>query len=262
MTVPHYIITALELWFSQGEHMENPLFLTAYLCFCQWHFTLVSLFIWTTTIFQMAIMVRLQLVLTSWFHIAGNKTEWQPRGCLYVLYIHHPHAHHVYCTSIWMHIDPLYRRASLAQTTQETIPFTTEAFSVYGFLLMCSLAFLRSASSLGRLLGENRLCLLRHTSKRALLRKGKVLREPADCIPIMHCCLLDRTTLANIECSECGHHAGLDKALVWLDTGLEDLISFGCFLPWSNTSPAAGGPIYSNPAHDDETEPKNTFTHS
>lgn len=115
----------------------------------------------------------------------------------------------------------LYRRVSLAQTTQETIPFTTVAFSVYGFLLMCSLAFLRSALSLGRLLGENRLCLLRHTSKRALLRKGKVLREPADCIPIMHCCLLDRTTLANIQRCDCGHHAGLDKALVRFDTGLE-----------------------------------------
>lgn len=90
--------------------------------------------------------------------------------------------------------------ASLAQTTQETVPFTTVAFSFYGFLLMCSLAFLCRAPSLRRpWFGENRLCLLQHTSKRALLRNGgKVLGEPADCIPIMHRCLLDSSRQGNV----------------------------------------------------------------
>lgn len=89
--------------------------------------------------------------------------------------------------------------AFLAPITQETIPFTTVAFSFYGFLLMCSLVFLCWASSPRRLWsGENCLCLLQHTSKRALLRKGKVLRELADCLPIMHHCLLDRTIFREI----------------------------------------------------------------
>ena len=99
--------------------------------------------------------------------------------------------------------------ASLAQTTQETIPFTTVAFSFYGFLLMCSLVFLCWASSPRRLWsGENCLCLLQHTSKRALLRKGKVLREPADCLPIMHRCLLDRTIFREIYST-----VGMDNTL-------------------------------------------------
>lgn len=64
---------------------------------------------------------------------------------------------------------------------------------------MCSLVFLCWALSPRRLWsGENCLCLLQHTSKRSLLRKGRVLREPADCLPIMHCCLLDRTIFREI----------------------------------------------------------------
>lgn len=108
------------------------------------------------------------------------------RGFHHILYILRTHAFTV-------------DSASLPQTTQETIPFTTVAFSFYGFLLMCSLAFLCWALSPRRQWsGENSLCLLQHTSKRALLCKGKVLREPADCLPIMHCCLLDRTIFRGI----------------------------------------------------------------
>lgn len=146
--------------------------------------------------------------------------------CRYSTYIH------TMCTSSWMHMDKCtVDRASLVQTTQETIPFTTVAFSFYGFLLMCSLAFLCWASSLRRLwLGENCLCLLQHTSKRALLRKGKVLREPADCIPIMHHCLLKGTRQGNIKCSGYGQHTGPDKTLVWFDNGLQNTSTFGGFL--------------------------------
>lgn len=90
--------------------------------------------------------------------------------------------------------------ASWVQTAQETIPFTTVTFSFRGFLLMCSLALLCWASSLRRWwMGEIGPCLLQHTSKKARLRKARVLRGPADCIPIMHHCLLDRSSLGNIN---------------------------------------------------------------
>lgn len=76
---------------------------------------------------------------------------------------------------------------------------------------MCSLAFLCRAPFLRRLwFGENRLCLLQHTSKRALLRNGgKVLGEPADCIPIMHRCLLDSSRQGNVSCSGRGQGSSL-----------------------------------------------------
>lgn len=65
---------------------------------------------------------------------------------------------------------------------------------------MCSLVFLCWASSLQRRwLGENRLCLLQLTSKSASIRTGKILREPADWLPIMHCCFLDRTIFWEIQ---------------------------------------------------------------
>lgn len=64
--------------------------------------------------------------------------------------------------------------ASPAQTTQETIPFTTVTFSYHGSHLMCSLALLCWASSLRRWwMGEICPCLLQHTSKEAPLCKGK-----------------------------------------------------------------------------------------
>lgn len=83
------------------------------------------------------------------------------------------------------------------------------SISVYGFLLMCSLVFLCWALSPRRLWsGENCLCLLQHTSKRALLRKEKVLGEPTDCLPIMHRCILDRTIFREIYSA-----AGMDNTL-------------------------------------------------
>lgn len=130
-------------------------------------------------------------------------------GGLHILYILFTHTHNIYMQLNTYTHTLTVDRASLAQTTQETIPFTTVAFSFYGFLLMCSLVCLCWALSPRRLWsGENCLCLLQHTSKRALLRKGKVLREPTDCLPIMHRCLLDRTIFREIYSAE-----GIDNVL-------------------------------------------------
>lgn len=167
------------------------------------HFQLVIIVqLWIYCKFFLAALIwsefKKKQQLTFCFNRVGKELAQSNRhveACTFCIY---PPAHHIqYIQFICIETHSVDNE-SLAQTTQETIPFTTVAFSVYGFLLMCSLAFLCRASSLRRLwLGENCLCLLQHTSKRALLRKGKVLREPADCIPIMHHCLLDITRQGN-----------------------------------------------------------------
>ena len=86
---------------------------------------------------------------------------------------------------------------------------------------MCSLVFLCWAWSLRRLwLVENWLCLLQHTSKSASLCIGKVLREPAHWLPIMHCCFLDRTIFRKIQ-SASSIHSTKALALLFFQNGLE-----------------------------------------
>lgn len=128
---------------------------------------------------QLLIIVRLKAVvilqgfLQTWFrsnfkilHYASKKLEKKTLLC------NCPMEASIFCISYCTHI---YCRQSIlgSGNTRDNSIYNCN-ISVYGFHLMCSLVFLCWALSPRRLWsGENCLCLLQHTSKRALLRKGK-----------------------------------------------------------------------------------------